>query len=636
MKELRFRIILIVGAIALCLYLLYPTYKDYQNTKAVTAQVEGLQPSIKKNNPSLTNAQIKDIIASKKDSILTNNPDYRSAREKRMKLGLDLQGGMYLVMEVNTAKLLEKLARDPDDQFKQILKSSEAESKDSDENVVSILERKMKQQGIRMSRYFGSIREDDAVITSKLLQQESDAVTRAIEIISNRVNQYGVSEPSIQKQGSRRIVIELPGIAREEEAKRLLQGSALLEFKLVKDASFAIPIMNQIDQALAGKAGKDSASAKNDVASKTDTTKKDQKLTAEQFAKEHPFFAVARLLDSQGRIADAYVKESDKSKINAFLENPEVKKVVPDNIEFIYDQRPEKDPSGEKYFRMYMVNKEASLTGGVIVDAQSNIDPSTSAPVVNMQMNTEGSRDWAQITGSNINKRCAIVLDGVVYSAPNIIGKIPSGNSQITGSANLEEAKLLEIVLKAGALPAPIDILDQRTVGPSLGQDSISKGLNSTWIGYLVVAIFMIFYYKKAGTFASFALIVTILLLIGVLAGFGATLTLPGIAGIVLTMGVAVDANVIIYERIREELSSGKTVKAAVDSGFKLSFAPIFDSNITSFFTGLILYQFGSGPIQGFALTLMIGLVTSLFAQLVVVRVIFDFMVVKGYKINVG
>ncbi len=636
MKELRFRIILIAGAIALCLYLLYPTYKDYRNNKEVTAQLEGLQQSIKKSNPSLTNAQIKDIIASKKDSILTNNPDYRSAREKRMKLGLDLQGGMYLVMEVNTAKLLEKLAKDPDAQFKQILKVSEAESKDSDENVVSILARKMKQQGIRMSRYFGSIREDDAAITSKLLQQESDAVTRAIEIISNRVNQYGVSEPSIQKQGSRRIIIELPGIAREEEAKRLLQGSALLEFKLVKDADFAIPIMNQIDQALAGKTGKDSASAKKDVASKTDTTKKDQKLTAEQFAKEHPFFAVARLLDPQGRIADAYVKESDKSKINAFLENPEVKKVVPDNIEFIYDQRPEQDPSGEKYYRMYIVNREASLTGGVIVDAQSNIDPSTSAPVVNMQMNTEGARDWAQITGSNINKRCAIVLDGVVYSAPNIIGKIPSGNSQITGSANLDEAKLLEIVLKAGALPAPIDILEQRTVGPSLGQDSISKGLNSTWIGYVIVALFMIFYYKKAGTYASFALMITILLLIGVLAGFGATLTLPGIAGIILTMGIAVDANVIIYERIREELATGKTVKAAIDSGFKLSFAPIFDSNITSFFTGLILYQFGSGPIQGFALTLMIGLVTSLFAQLVVVRVIFDFMVAKGFKINVG
>jgi preprotein translocase subunit SecD len=636
MKELRFRIILIAGAIALCLYLLYPTYKDYQNNKDVTVQLEGSQRSIKKSNPSLTNAQIKDIIASKKDSILTNNPDYRSAREKRIKLGLDLQGGMYLVMEVNTAKLLEKLARDPDDQYKQVLKASEAESKDSDENVVSILARKMKEKNIRMSRYFGSIREDDAAITSKLLQQESDAVTRAIEIISNRVNQYGVSEPEIQKQGSRRIIVQLPGIAREEEAKRLLQGSALLEFKLVKDADFAIPIMNQIDQALAGKTEKDSASAKKDVASKTDTTKNDQKLTDEQFAKEHPFFTVARLLDPQGRIADAFVKESDKGKINAFLENPEVKKVVPDNIEFIYDQKPEMDPSGEKYFRMYMVNKEASLTGGVIVDAQSNIDPSTSAPVVNMQMNTEGSRDWAQITGSNINKRCAIVLDGVVYSAPNIIGKIPSGNSQITGSANLDEAKLLEIVLKAGALPAPIDILEQRTVGPSLGQDSISQGFNSAWIAYLLVALFMAFYYKKAGTFADAALVLTILLSLGVLAAFQATLTLPGIAGIVLTMGMAVDANVLIFERIREELATGKTPKASVDAGFKISFSAIFDSNITTLLTGIILYQFGSGPVQGFALTLIIGIVTSLFSQLILVRIIFDFVLAKGYKINVG
>ena len=542
---------------------------------------------------------------------------------------------MYLKMEVNTAKLLEKLARDPDDQFKQALTASEAESKDSDENVVSILARKMKQQGIRMSRYFGSIREDDAEITSKLLQQESDAVTRAIEIISNRVNQYGVSEPSIQKQGSRRIIVELPGIAREEEAKRLLQGSALLEFKLVKDPEFAIPIMNQIDLALAGKL-KDSTATDKTTAVKTDTTKKDEKLTAEQFAKEHPFFAVARLLDPQGRTADAYVNANDRNKISAYLENPEVKKVVPDNIQFIYDAKPETDPNGEKYYRMYMVNKEASLTGGVIVDAQSNIDPTTSAPVVNMQMNAEGSRDWAQITGSNINKRCAIVLDGDVYSAPNIIGKIPSGNSQITGSANLDEAKLLEIVLKAGALPAPIEILEQSTVGPSLGQDSISKGLNSTWIGYVIIAVFMIFYYRKAGTFASFSLMVTILLLVGVLAGFGATLTLPGIAGIILTMGMAVDANVIIFERIREELGTGKTVKAAIESGFKMSYSAIFDSNITTFFTGLILYQFGTGPIQGFALTLMIGLVTSLFAQLIVVRVIFDFMIVRGYKINVG
>ena len=635
MKELRFRIIMIIAAIALSLYLLYPTYKDAMNTKEVTSELASYEAKIKKNDPSITPTELETKLSSIKDSILVNTPEYKSAREKRMKLGLDLQGGMYLVMEVNTAKLLEKLAKDPDQQFKQILKESEADSKSSDENVVSIFARKMKAKNIRMSRYFGSIRESDDAIAAKLEQQETDAVTRAIEIISNRVNQYGVSEPSIQKQGSRRIVIELPGIAREEEAKRLLQGQALLEFKMVKDASFAIAIMNKIDETLAGLNKIDSAKSKNASAVKTDTTKKDQKLTEEQFAKEHPFFALARLVDPQ-RSADAYVKDSDRNKIDALLENPEVKKVMPDNVQFLYDAKPMKGNDGVDYYRMYMVSKEAELTGGVVVDAQANIDPSTSAPEVTMQMNNEGAREWARITGANIGKRCAVILDGQVYTAPTIEGKIPSGSSRITGSANMEEAKLLEIVLKAGALPAPIETLEQRVVGPSLGQDSINKGLSSTVIGFFVIAAFMIFYYKKAGMFAAFALVVTILLLVGVLAGFGATLTLPGIAGIILTMGMAVDANVIIYERIREEMATGKTVKASVDSGFKMSFSAIFDSNITTFFTALILYQFGSGPIQGFALTLMIGLITSLFAQLVVVRVIFDFMLAKGYKINVG
>jgi len=634
MKELRFRIILIIGAIALCLYLLYPTYEDAQNSKEVSAKMESYKADILKSNPAITEQQLDEKLSSIKDSILVNTPEYKSAREKRMKLGLDLQGGMYLVMEVNTAKLLEKLAKDPDEQFRQILKEAEEDSKNTDDNVVSIFSRKMKAKNVRMSRYFGSIREDDDQIANKLEQQETDAVTRAIEIISNRVNQYGVSEPNIQKQGSRRIIIELPGVAREEEAKRLLQGQALLEFKMVKDPAFAIGVMNKIDETLAGLNKIDSAKNKSAVTAKTDTTQKDQKLSEEEFAKEHPFFTLARLIDPQGRVADAYVKENDRSKIDALLNNPEVKKVMPDNVQFLYDNKPEIGSDGVAYYRMYMVNKTAELTGGVVVNAQANIDPTNAEPEVTMEMNNEGAREWARITGANVNKRCAVVLDGRVYTAPTIQGKIPGGRSRISGSANMEEAKLLEIVLKAGALPAPIETLEQRTIGPSLGQDSISKGLNSSWIGFLMVALFMAFYYKKAGTFADFAL--TVLLLLGILAGFGATLTLPGIAGIVLTIGVAVDANVIIFERIREELSTGKTVKAAVDSGFRLSFAPIFDSNITSFFTGLILYQFGSGPIQGFALTLMIGLATSLFSQLVVVRVIFDFMLAKGYKINVG
>lgn len=624
MKEIRFRLIIIIGALALSLYLLYPTYQDYQNNKEVGLKLESLSDSIKKSNPGISSIELKEIIQNKKDSILASNPDYKSARDKRIKLGLDLQGGMYLVMEVNTAKLLERLAKDPDEQFKQLLSEAEKESRLSEENVVTILARKMQAKGIRMSRYFGSIREDDADIQKRLLEQESDAVTRAIEIISNRVNQYGVSEPSIQKQGSRRIIVELPGISREEEAKRLLQGRALLEFKLLKDPEFAIPIMNRIDEVLAAK----------DSTSKTtvDTTKQ---LTEAEFAKQHPFFALARLIDPQGRIADAYVKKSDREVLNNLLTRPEVIKVIPDNVEFIYEAKPE-IAEGVEYYRMYMVNKQAELTGGVIVDAQANIDPMTSAPIVTMQMNSEGAREWARITGSNVGKRCAIVMDGQAYSAPTIQNKITGGNSQISGIPNLDEAKLLEIVLKAGALPAPIDIIEERTVGPSLGQDSISQGFNSMWLGYLIVAIFMIVYYKKAGTMADIGVIFTILLILGILAGFQGTLTLPGIAGIVLTMGMAVDANVLIYERIREELATGKTVKAAVESGFKHSMSAIFDSNITTFFTGVILYQFGSGPIQGFALTLMIGIAASLFSALVLVRVMFDFMISKGLKIQVG
>ncbi|MGK9369983.1 protein translocase subunit SecD [Melioribacter sp. Ez-97] len=628
MKEIRFRLFLVIGAIALSLYLLYPTYQDYKNNVDVSEKLVHMEDSLKKSAPNLTPTEIRELITSKKDSILANTPEFRSAREKRIKLGLDLQGGMYLVMEVNTAKLLERLAKDPDEQFFEILKQAEAESQLSDENVVTILARLMQEKNIRLSRYFGTIREDDSQIISRLQEQESDAVTRAIEIIRNRVDQYGVSEPNIQKQGSRRIVIELPGVAREEEAKRLLQGRALLEFKLVKDADFAIPIMNRIDEALAKSLGVDSVQTAS-----TDTTKQ---LTEEEFAKQHPFFAVARLADPQGRIPDAYVKESDKPKLNAYLQREEVKKVMPDNVEFLFDAKPIVGDDGEKYYRMYMVNKTPELTGGVIVDAQANIDPTTSAPVVSMQMNAEGAREWARITGSNIGKRCAIVLDGVVYSAPVIQSKIPSGNSQISGIPNLDEAKLLEIVLKAGALPAPVEIIEQRTVGPSLGQDSIRQGFNSLWLGYTLVAIFMIFYYRKAGTLADIGLIVTVLLILGVLAGFQATLTLPGIAGIVLTMGMAVDANVIIYERIREELNTGKTARAAVDAGYRNSFSAIIDSNITTFFTGIILYQFGSGPIQGFALTLMIGILTSLFSALIVVRMMFDYMLNKGQKINIG
>ncbi len=628
MKELRFRAILIVAAVALSLYLLYPTYKDYQNNNNISNIVSQLRDSITTSNPNFTNDEIESIVEFKEDSIRIADPDIRKAREKRVKLGLDLQGGMYLVMEVNTAKLLENLATDPDQQFKDILAETVEDAKTSDEDIVSQLTSKLAENNIRLSRYFGSIRQEDSDIIDDLKEQESDAVTRAIEIIRNRIDQYGVSEPSIQKQGARRIIVELPGIAKKEEAKNLLQGRALLEFKLVKDPEFTFPIMNKIDEVLAGTNSKDSS----EIAEQDSLFAND--LIDEEIEKKHPFFEVAKLLSQNS--ADAVVKESERDLLNNYLRRPEVVKVIPDNVEFLYSAKPDIVQDGIKYYRLYLVNKVAELSGGVIVDAQANISPTSTEPIVNMQMNADGAREWARITGSNINKRCAVVLDGYVYTAPNIIGKIPSGSSQITGMANLEEAKLIEIVLKAGALPAPVDIIEERTVGPSLGQDSISQGFNSTLIGFILVTIFMLIYYKLAGSFADLALLFTLLFIMGILAAFHATLTLPGIAGIILTIGMAVDANVLIFERIREELSTGKTVKAAVEGGYSNSYSAIFDSNITSFFTAVILYQFGSGPIQGFALTLMIGIMASLFSALVITKILFEFMIVKGYKIDIG
>jgi len=645
MKEFRFRLIIIVAAIALAIYLLYPTYLDFQNSSDIKQTLGLEREQLKKNNPDLTKSQIDRFIRTTEDSILAANPDIVKNREKRVKLGLDLQGGMRVVLEVNTGKLLEKLAKNPDETFKNVLAEAQKESERTDESVVDIVARKFSERGIRLSRYFGTIREDDDQILSSLIENSEDAVTRAVEIIRNRVDQYGVSEPSIQRQGSRRIIVELPGVAREEEAKKLLQGTALLEFRIVRDPDFTFPIMQKIDDVLAGKVldtakvvsedgGTESSPTDTSVAS-ADTTTPEGELSEEEFRKQHPFFSIA-ILDQQGRTADAYVRVEDKNKLELMLNRPDVQKVIPNNVEFKFQARTQKDPEGNEFYVMYLVNKEPELTGGVITDATANIDPNTSAPIVSMTMNSEGATEWARITGANVNKRIAIMLDGGIFSAPVVKGKIPGGRSQIEGMADLNEAKLLEIVLKAGALPAPVDIIEERTVGPSLGEDSINDGFLSLLLGYLFVAGFMIFYYHKAGTIAAAALVFTVLLILGVLAGFNATLTLPGIAGIILTLGMAVDANVLIYERIREELATGKTVKASIDSGFKRANSAIIDSQLTTFITGIILYQFGTGPIQGFALTLMIGIATSLFSALVIARLIFDIMTSKNLSVDVG
>ena len=402
--------------------------------------------------------------------------------------------------------------------------------------------------------------------------------------------------------------------------------------------------MQKIDNVLAGKVSVDSTEndttaankSKNskNVASAKDTSENKQ-LTPEEFKIKHPFFSVAVLSQRSGT-ADAYVKGNERDKLKLWLSRPDVQKVIPSNCQFVFSAKPAVKQDGQNYYMLYCVNKKPELTGGVITNATANISPETSEPIVNMTMNSQGAADWARITGANVHKRIAIILDGVEYSAPVVQNKITGGRSQITGMADMKEAQLLAIVLKAGALPAPVDIIEERTVGPSLGQDSVYNGSLSTILGFLVVSLFMILYYQRAGTIAAASLVFTILFILGCLAGFKATLTLPGIAGIILTIGMAVDANVLIYERIREELETGKTIKASVDSGFSKAYSAIIDSNLTTFITGIILYQFGTGPVQGFALTLMIGLVASLFSALVIARVIFDYMVQKGIKITVG
>ncbi|MEO8232671.1 MAG: protein translocase subunit SecD [Ignavibacteriota bacterium] len=645
MKEYRFKIILIFAFIALSIYLLYPTFQDYQNNKSLTATLESTRQKVQKLNPDLSKDQVEQMVTLVEDSIKIADPSILEARKKRVKLGLDLQGGMRVVLEVNTGKLLEKIANNPDDVFKKVMAEAEKEAIRTDEAVVDIVGRKFQERKIRLSRYYGTIRQDDAEIMGELKKSAEDAVTRAMEIIRNRVDQYGVSEPSISRQGSRRIIVELPGVAKEEEAKQLLQGTALLEFRLVKDAELTFPIMQRIDDVLAKRnqsgvkdslgneiAVLDTTKKKTDTTETTDSTKQ---LSEEEFRIQHPFFTAA-VLNPKSPNADAFVSKDDRNKIDYWLSLPEVQKVIPDNVEFVFSAKPFTSQDGKQIFTLYLVNKTPELTGGVVTDAQANIDPSTSSPIVNMQMNSEGATDWARITGANIGKRIAIMLDGVVFTAPNVKGKIPGGRSQIEGSGDMAEAKLLEIVLKAGALPAPVDVIEERIVGPSLGQDSISSGFSSALIGYILVGLFMIFYYRQAGTVAALTLVLVILFILGILAGFSATLTLPGIAGIVLTIGMAVDANVLIFERIREEMATGKTIKASLDSGFSRAYSAIIDSNITTFFTGIILYQFGTGPVQGFALTLMIGIAASLFGALVITRLVLDILVFRGSKISVG
>lgn len=613
MKKNRWKIILTIISVVAALWYLYPTYKDITYQKKLS-QLRG-EDSLKFVQEHLDEIQ--------------------KAKQKRIKLGLDLQGGMYVALEVDVVKMLDNLAKNKDETFRQILAEVKKESITSEEPVTSILLRKFQERGIRLSRYYGDIRQSDAEIISELEKQAQEAVDRALEVIRNRVDKYGVAEPSIQKQGTNRIVVELPGVKEREEVRQLLQSTAVLEFKLLKPADIAIKVMQSIDNYLAGKGVVDTTDTVK-VAAKTDTAKTIASelgvdttagLTEfEKFKKEHPFFAYVRVDENTGI---GFVMARDKKMVEYILSRPDIQSLIPPDFEFVWSAKPFTAQDGNQYYNLLAVKKDPELTGKVITEARATIDPDNNAPIVIMRMNSEGAREWARITGANVNKHIAIILDGTAYSWPVVRTKIIGGSSQIEGLDSPEEAKLLEIVLKAGALPAPLEIIEERTVGPSLGEDSIQKGLKTALISFFVIVLFMVVYYSTSGFVANLALVLNIAFILAVLAGFNATLTLPGIAGIVLTIGVAVDANILIYERIREELAIGRTLRSAIDEGYSKAFSAIFDSNVTTFIIGLILYNFGSGPIQGFALTLMIGIIANLFSAVFITKVIYDIVAEK-------
>jgi preprotein translocase subunit SecD len=612
-KKNRWKIVLILISIAGALWYLYPTYKDINYQKKLS-QLRG------EDSLRFVQEHLDDI---------------QKVRQKRIKLGLDLQGGMYVSLEVDIVKMLDNLAKNKDETFRQILSEVRKEALTSQEPVTSILLRKFQEKGIRLSRYYGDIRQSDSEIIAELEKQAEEAIDRALEVIRNRVDKYGVAEPSIQKQGNNRIVVELPGVKNREEVRQLLQSTAVLEFKLLKPADIAIKVMQSIDNYLAGKGAVDTVDTAK-VAKTRDTTKTiSAELGAdtsaglsefEKFKKEHPFFAYVRVDERTGI---GFVMARDKKMVDFILSRPDVKNLIPPDFEFVWSAKPFTAQDGNQYYNLLAVKKEPEITGKVITEARATIDPDNNSPIVIMRMNSEGAREWARITGANINKHIAIILDGTAYSWPVVRTKIVGGSSQIEGLDSPEEAKLLEVVLKAGALPAPLEIIEERNVGPSLGEDSIQKGLKSAYLAFIVIALFMIVYYSTGGIVADLALVLNIAFILAVLAGFNATLTLPGIAGIILTIGVAVDANVLIYERIREELAIGRTLRSAIDEGYSKAFSAIFDSNITTFLTALILYNFGSGPIQGFALTLMIGVIANLFSAVFITKVIYDIVADK-------
>ena len=583
-----------------------------------------------------------------------------------IKQGLDLKGGIYIVLEVDLPTLVSTLAINKDSKFEKTLSDvRKSLVENTQQDFFTVFANSVSTNGLRLPRYYDvdyGAKPDD--ILASLNEQADDAINRVLEILQNRVDQFGVSEPTIQKQGNRRIIVELAGIQDSDRARSLLQSTAQLEFCLVKSPEVTNDILSQIDnlvqdneqlESLVATINEDYESADSDELGVSDDKtvsiselfgddaeiSKDTSDTSvvvdQNIFQERPFSSLLRALGN-----DIAVPEKNLYAVKKIINRQEIlDKLALGNGQFLFAPSAESfstnDGIDEKLVNMYYLEKDADLTGGVIEEANATIGgQGTSAvgqPIVLLDMNSEGARTWSRITGANIGRRIAIVLDKKVHMAPSIRTKISDGGTMIEGFAGMDEAKDIAIVLRAGALPAPVNIIEERIVGPSLGADSVKRGTNSVLLGLGLIIVFMFIYYKLSGSIANFALIWNILLVLSVLASLGATLTLPGIAALILTVGMSIDANVIIFERIREELRKGKSVRSAIDGGYNRALTTIIDANVTTLVAALVLYQFGTGPIRGFATVLFWGIIISMFTAIFVTRTIFNsFADRKGLK----
>ena len=617
-------------------------------------------------------AKIKDPIAQQdyKDSVkYLGVYSYQNCLETQIGLGLDLKGGMNVILEISVPDVIENLADHKTDAgFTNAMKEARAQEEANGGDFVSLFINAYHKSapGHKLAEVFAtqqlqgkvSPQSSDADVEKAIRASVQDAIDNSFNVVRTRIDKFGVVQPNIQKlEGQQgRIMVEMPGISQPERMRKMLQGSANLEFWETYNSEEIAPYLQQLDTRLANGdhevEAKDSVaadSAKNEVAKaepakaapKLNLKKGDEaksKINAEKQSaaaiKAHPLLARLQLVPGQGLSTVGYASVRDTAAINKLIYSALAKQVLPSDLKLLWSAKPADHLNVKNIYELHALKVTTStgrapLEGDVITDAKDEFEPTTGAPCVSMKMNTEGARRWAQMTKANVGKAIAIVLDGVVYSAPRVNGEIDGGSSQITGNFTIEDTKDLANTLKSGRMPAPARIVQEEVVGPTLGAQSIQMGIISFVVAFVLLMVYMVMMYNIIpGMMANLALLVNVFFTLGILTSFQAALTLPGLAGMVLSLGTAVDANVLIYERIKEELRSGKGMKQAVAAGYGNAFSAIFDSNLTSLITGVILLVTGTGPVRGFATTWIIGIVVSFFTAVFLTRLVYD------YKLN--